>query len=101
MTVLEDLPAVAGDSERLAVVSGSGRQYEVDLRAETCTCHDMLHRRPDRGCKHILRTLFSVGAKPIPAWADLDAVDSELGRHTRGDVLVKTQHGKTEVFTRD
>lgn len=89
MTVLEDLPEVAGDSETMAVVSASGRQYEVDLRADTCTCHDMLHRRPDEGCKHLLRAKFARGERVVPSWVDVDAVDEDLGRHVSGTPLIR------------
>lgn len=77
LTVLDDLPAVAGDDDRYVVVSQSGAEYLVDLRAGTCSCPDYQYR--GGRCKHIRRVEFATGARPIPA--GVDGVDPDLGRH--------------------
>ncbi|ELZ35394.1 hypothetical protein [Halorubrum tebenquichense] len=101
MTVLEDLPEVADDSERFAVISDSGSQYIVDCRAGTCTCPDMLHRRPDGGCRHLRRVSFARGAVPIPGWVEREAIDPQLGQHLAASPRIATADGRTEVFEPD
>jgi len=98
MTVLEDLPAVAGDSERFAVVSDSGTEYLVDRRSETCTCPDMLHRKPSGGCRHLQRVRFATGIAVIPEWVDRSAIDPQLGEHVSASPRIRTDDGSVEVF---
>ncbi|QHS17952.1 SWIM zinc finger family protein [haloarchaeon 3A1-DGR] len=95
MTVLEDLPKVADDPEQFIVVSNSGREYRVDLRAESCTCPDCLHR--GHTCKHIYRVRFATGRVPIPGWVNREAIDPQLGLHVSADPRIRTTTG-IEVF---
>ena len=55
---------------------GSFQVVEPDL--EACECHDMQFRNPKGGCKHIRRVRFWTGARPLPDWADRDAMDPLL-----------------------
>ncbi|GAB7095199.1 hypothetical protein JCM30237_23520 [Halolamina litorea] len=80
LTVIDDLPAVAGDDDRYVVVSESGAAYVVDLGASTCTCPDYRYR--GGRCKHIRRVEFATGERPIPPW--VEGVDPDLGRHVGG-----------------
>lgn len=77
LTVLDDLPSVAGDDDHYVVVSESGAEYFVDLRAGTCTCPD--YRFRGNRCKHIRRVEFATGKREIPP--GIDGVDPDLGRH--------------------
>jgi len=101
MAVLEDLPEVADDSERFVVVSDSGATYEVDRRAETCSCPDMLHRRPDNGCRHLQRVKYATAMVPIPGWVNREAIDPQLGQHLAASPRIATADGDTEVFEPD
>lgn len=86
MTVLEDIGRVRGADDLYLVVSGSGKEYLVDLRGEpSCDCPD--HEYRGRRCKHIRRTLFAIGAQPVPSWVDRDDVDPQLGEHTSADPI--------------
>jgi len=78
-SVLDDVGKARGAPGLYVVVSESGSEYLVDAHEETCSCPD--HRYREVQCKHILRTLYAVGAKPIPDWVDSEAVDPDLGRH--------------------
>lgn len=80
LTVLDDLPPVAGDDDRYVVVSESGATYVVDLGEGTCTCPDYRYR--GGRCKHLRRVEFATGKRPIPV--GVDAVDPDLGRHVGG-----------------
>ena len=77
LTVLDDLPSVAGDDDRYVVVSQSGAAYLVDLGEGSCTCPDYRYR--GGRCKHLRRVEFATGARQIPD--GVDAVDPDLGRH--------------------
>ena len=57
----------------------SGSEYRVDAREGRCTCPDYQYR--DVRCKHLRRTAFATGARPIPAWVDADEVDAQIGEH--------------------
>jgi len=94
LTVLDDIDAAAGADDLYAVVSESGSQYLVDARAGSCTCPDAEHRNPEGGCKHARRVGFATGAEPIPAAADPDAVDDQLGAHVGGAVRWACEHGR-------
>lgn len=77
LTVLDDLPQVAGDDDRYVVVSESGGTYLVDARSGTCTCPD--YRFRGNRCKHIRRVEFATGKREIPP--GIDGVDPDIGRH--------------------
>ncbi|MDS0280322.1 hypothetical protein NDI85_21285 [Halomicroarcula sp. S1AR25-4] len=78
MDIYADDPATR--DEQVAVYN-HGTRYVIDLVAETCTCPDMLHRRPDGGCKHCRRIQFLRGEREIPAGVDPDALDETLREH--------------------
>lgn len=92
MTVLDDTPAVAHDSELFEVVSDSGKSYVVDLRAEACDCPDCLHRGVT--CKHLWRVRLATGRAVIPSWVDVEEIDDQLGQQVASDPLVR-RHGET------
>jgi len=98
MAVLEDAPEVVDKPECFAVVSDSGKQYIVDRAAETCTCPDMLHRRPDEGCRHLQRVMYATGMTVIPGWVDRSAIDAQLGQHLSASPRIAIADGRTEVF---
>jgi len=79
LTVLDDLPEVAGDENHYIVVSESGREYVVDAGEGSCSCPDYRYR--DVRCKHVRRVEFATGERPIPAGIDFDP---DLGRHVGG-----------------
>lgn len=81
LTVLDDLPSVAGKEDRYVVVSESGAAYLVDLRAGTCTCPD--YRFRGNRCKHIRRVEFATGEREIPP--GIDGIDPDIGRHLHDD----------------
>ncbi|WP_324757115.1 hypothetical protein [Haloarcula montana] len=83
MTVLDDTPRVAGAPDMFLVVSGSGSSYVVDAREGACECWDDSTR--SAGCKHRRRTAFATGQRPIPSWADREAIDDDLGRFVAGE----------------
>lgn len=86
MTVLDE----GGDV--YSVTTESGREYRVDAREGRCTCPDHKHR--DARCKHLRRVAFATGERPVPAWADTDAVDPQLGMHVDdGPQAVATDGG--------
>ncbi|WP_251341972.1 hypothetical protein [Haloplanus halophilus] len=94
LTVLDDVDEAAGADDLYVVVSESGSQYCVDARGGSCTCPDAEHRDPDGGCKHVRRVAFATGADAIPAAADPDAVDDQLGAHVDGPVRWACEHGR-------
>jgi hypothetical protein len=94
LTVLDDVDAAAGADDLYVVVSESGSQYLVDARGGSCTCPDAEHRDPEGGCKHARRVAFATGAEAIPAAADPDAVDDQLGAHVDGVVRWECEHGR-------
>lgn len=84
MTVEEDVGRVSGCEEMFLVTSGSGSTYLVDMQLGSCECWDS--RTRTGGCKHVRRVAFATGRRPIPAWADREAIDDQLGLHVDGDV---------------
>lgn len=48
------------------VESESRNTYRVDLPAETCSCPDWQHRKPDGGCKHLRRVRLAVQTDRVP-----------------------------------
>ncbi|RKS83353.1 hypothetical protein BDK61_2735 [Haloarcula quadrata] len=79
MDIYADDPATR--DEQVAVYN-KGTQYIVDPDAGICDCPDMLHRRPDGGCKHLRAVWFARGDKQIPAGVDQTA----LAEHIDGGV---------------
>ncbi|MFC7059788.1 SWIM zinc finger family protein [Halovenus salina] len=69
MTVLPD----GGDI--YTVVGENGGTYQVDARAERCTCPDHEHR--ESYCKHLRRVAFATGEEPVPN--GVGGVDEKLG----------------------
>ena len=82
MTVLDEAPGL------YTVVSGSGKEYVVDLDDESaCTCPDFTYRSAAAEgdiegfvCKHIVRAQAETGRLTIPAYVDLDALDEHFGK---------------------
>jgi len=95
MLVLAESPRVARSTDgRYHVISGES-DYVVDLVAKTCGCPDALHRGTE--CKHQRRAAFATGRRPIPAWAETDALDDGLGEHVSGQPRRERADGTTEV----
>ncbi|WP_336133678.1 hypothetical protein [Natronomonas amylolytica] len=69
-----------------SVTTESGSEYHVDALEERCTCPDYEQNLPtDDGrerCKHLARVAFATGERSIPEYANVDAIDSQLGEHT-------------------
>ena len=86
MSVLDDIEP---GEDIYTVVSGSGKQYTVDVRSGSCTCPDFEHNLPverEDGttrytCKHVARVTYEISARPIPGWVDTDALDDQIGIH--------------------
>jgi len=94
-SVLDDVGRVRDAPDLYLVVSGSGSEYMVDLRTESCECADARHR--DVTCKHIRRAQFATGQREIPAWVDTDALDGQLGEHVSGARVAATDGGVDAV----
>lgn len=56
-------------------------QYIVDPDAGICDCPDMLHRRPDGGCKHLRRVWFETGELALPPAIETGALAIGLRKH--------------------
>lgn len=82
LTVLEDLGRARGADGLYLVVSQSGSEYLVDAREDRCECPD--HEYRGGRCKHLRRVDFATGARPVPIWADREAIDESLGQHVDG-----------------
>ena len=83
MAVLPNGPGV-GDAEDMWLVLHQVEHVVALVGGEfTCDCkgHQYGHK-----CYHIRRVEFATGARPIPAWADHEAVDDLLGEHVAGPV---------------
>jgi hypothetical protein len=88
MTVLPD----GGDV--FTVVGENGGTYAVNRREGRCTCPDHQHR--NARCKHIRRTVYATGARPVPA--GVDGVDRHLGEHTGATPEVAATDGGDGIF---
>jgi hypothetical protein len=86
MTVLSE----GGDIYTVVGQNGNG-EYRVDARKERCTCPDHQYRGVE--CKHCRRVEFATGERAIPAWADTDEVDAQLGEHVTGTPKVAVTDG--------
>ena len=73
------------------VVGENGGTYGVDLREGRCTCPD--HEYREVRCKHIRRAEFATGERSIPAWADTDTIDEQLGDHVEATPQVVATDG--------
>jgi hypothetical protein len=93
MTVLHE----GGDV--YSVTTESGSEYRVDAREGRCTCPDHKHRGVR--CKHRRRVAYATGEEPVPAWADTDAVDPQLGTHVDGSPQVAATDGGVAVESDD
>ena len=88
MTVLQDAPGV------YSVTTQSGSEYTVDAREGRCTCSSAQYNlSAGEQCKHELRVAFATGERAIPAWADTDAVDEQLGVHVDATPQVAATDG--------
>ena len=97
MLVLAESPRVRRGTEgRFHVISGES-DYVVDLLAAVCDCPDALHRGTE--CKHQRRAAFATGREPVPAWAEIAALDDDLGEHVAGQPRRERPDGTTEVLT--
>jgi len=65
---------VVGFGPAMFEVYTAGDCYRVDVRDGRCTCDDYRYREPEKGCKHIRRVHFAVGARDVPAGVDVDPV---------------------------
>jgi hypothetical protein len=74
-----------------SVTTQSGSEHRVDALEGHCTCPD--HRYREVECKHLRRTAFATGERPIPAWVDADEVDAQLGQHVDGTPKVAATDG--------
>jgi len=86
MTVLSE----GGDIYTVVGQNGNG-EYRVDARKERCTCPDHQYRGVE--CKHCRRVAFATAERAIPAWADTDEVDAQLGKHVAGTPKVAVTDG--------
>lgn len=90
MTVLPE----GGDV--FSVSTESGSEYTVDTRESRCTCPDATYN--DAHCKHLRRVAYATGSKPLPEWAERDAVDGLLGEHTDASPTVAVADGGNEII---
>ena len=83
MTVCGQLGRARGADDLYLVVSTS--EYLVDVREGVCECPD--HQYRDANCKHLRRVTYEAGMRPIPVWADRDALDDQLlaAEHVDGE----------------
>ena len=82
MAVLPDGPDV-DDAENMWLVLHQVEHVVALVNGDfTCDCkgHQYGHR-----CYHIRRVEFATGRRPIPAWADRDKIDDQLGLHVDGE----------------
>ena len=87
----EYMTVLAEGGDVYSVTTESGREYVVDAREGRCTCPD--HEYRDTRCKHLRRVAFATGERSVPAWADTDAVDPQLGLHVDGSPQVVATDG--------
>jgi len=84
MTVLDSIGQARNADDLFLVNSGSGSEYLVDTRTESCECKWKQYN-PDKECKHQKRVAFATGERPIPQWVDDDALDDQFGLHVDGE----------------
>jgi len=63
-----------------------GTRRVVDPAAGVCDCPDMLHRRPDGGCKHLRAVWFATGELEVPSGIDRTALAEHIDSGVVGDV---------------
>jgi len=78
----ECMTVLPQERDSYTVVGENGGTYRVTTRTRRCTCPDHKHRGVR--CKHQRRVAFATGERPIPTWADADAVDPLLGEQVEG-----------------
>lgn len=85
ITVMQHVGEARGDNDLFLVVSASGSEYLVDVRAGTCTCPDFVHN--GNHCKHARRVTMETGMRPVDAVAldALDVSDQFDGDHVDGE----------------
>lgn len=70
----EEAMTVVGFGPAMFEVYTASEVYRVDVRDGRCTCDDYRYREPEKGCKHIRRVHFAIGARHVPAGVDVDHV---------------------------
>ncbi|WP_336330701.1 hypothetical protein [Haloarcula sp. CGMCC 1.2071] len=80
MTVLDSIGQARNADDLFLVNSGSGSEYLVDTRTESCECK-WKQFNPGEECKHQKRVAFATGERPIPQLVDDDALDDQFGLH--------------------
>jgi hypothetical protein len=91
MTVLPETGRAEDADNLYLVVTEGGSEYLVDAHTGVCECPDYQHREPEGGCKHLHRVAYATGETPVPAWTDVDAIDSHLGLCTDATLLEDSQ----------
>ncbi|GGM51978.1 SWIM zinc finger family protein [Haloarcula argentinensis] len=84
MTVMDSVGRARNADDLFLVNSGSGSEYLVDTRTESCEC-PWKQYNPGKECKHQKRVPFATGERPIPQWVDDDALDDQFGLHVDGE----------------
>jgi predicted nucleic acid-binding Zn finger protein len=80
------------------VGQNGGGEYTVDLHEGQCTCPDAQYNLDgNEACKHELRARYAIGDRPIPTWADTEAVDAQLGTHVNGEPERVAADGGTKI----
>ncbi|WP_434530201.1 SWIM zinc finger family protein (plasmid) [Haloarcula sp. NS06] len=100
MTVLDSVGRVRDAPGLYLVVSSSGSEYLVDMAEGRCECPDDSHR-PSVTCKHRRRVAFAIGERPIPEWANQDALDDQFGLHVDADPTRAVPDGGVAQATTD
>jgi len=62
-----------------------GQRRIVDPDVGVCDCPDMLHRRPDDGCKHLRAVWFATGELEVPPGIDRAALADHIAHGVVAD----------------
>ncbi|WP_209309583.1 SWIM zinc finger family protein [Haloarcula amylovorans] len=100
MSVLDSVGRVRNVPGLYLVVSSSGSEYLVDMAEGRCECPDDSHR-PSVTCKHRRRVAFVIGERPIPEWANQDALDDQFGLHVDANSTRAVPDGGVAQVTAD
>ncbi|MBX0297202.1 hypothetical protein [Haloarcula nitratireducens] len=100
MSVLDSVGRVRNAPGLYLVVSSSGSEYLVDMAEGRCECPDDSHR-PSVTCTHRRRVEFVIGERPIPEWANQDALDDQFGLHVDADPTRAVPDGGVTQATAD
>ena len=96
----EYMTVVNEGDEMFSVTTESGSEYLVDMAEGRCECPDDSHR-PSVTCKHRRRVAFAIGERPIPEWANQDALDDQFGLHVDADPTRAVPDGGVAQATTD